>query len=70
MTIKLTPEEVTEMGKQLGDVLLANLTVDDLLARFETKEVLSHLKPKEVLSHYNPVDKMANLEHEVIEDLH
>jgi hypothetical protein len=75
MTIEFTPEEVTEFGKrfgkQLGDIWLADLTVDDLLARFETKEVLSHFKPvdrlaglepKEVLSHFKPIDRLAGLE--------
>jgi len=61
MTIEFTPEEVTEFGKQLGDIWLADLTVDDMLARFERKEVLSHFKPKpeEVLPYFKP---------EIIED--
>ncbi|EDN64982.1 hypothetical protein BGP_6562 [Beggiatoa sp. PS] len=32
MNIQLTPEDVTELGKQMGDLWLANLTVDDRLA--------------------------------------
>jgi len=77
MTIEFTPEEVTEFGKQLGDIWLADLTVDDMLARFETKEVLSHFKPedrlaglepKEVLSHFKPADRLAGLEPKEIED--
>ncbi|OAD19741.1 hypothetical protein THIOM_004608 [Candidatus Thiomargarita nelsonii] len=59
MSIEFTPEEVTEFGKQLGDVWLADLTVDEVLARFE---------PKEVLSHFKPVDRLAGLKPEVIED--
>ncbi len=59
MTIEFTPEEVTEFGKRLGDIWLADLTVDDLLARFETKEVLSHFKP---------IDRLAGLEPEIIEN--
>jgi len=59
MSIKFTPEEVTEFGKQLGDVWLADLTVDEVLARFGAEEVLSHFKPEEVLPHFKP---------EVIED--
>ncbi|MEK8018686.1 MAG: hypothetical protein VSS75_017580 [Candidatus Parabeggiatoa sp.] len=54
MSIEMTPEEVTELGKQLGEIWLANLTVDELLARFGREEVLSHFKPKpeEVLPHF------------------
>jgi hypothetical protein len=59
MTIEFTPEQVTEFGKRMGDIWLADLTVDDMLARFETKEVLSHFKP---------VDRLAGLEPEVIEN--
>jgi hypothetical protein len=71
MIMEFTPEEVTEMGKQLEEVLLADLTVDDILARFGQNEVLSHIKPidrlaglepKEVLPHFKPVDRLAGLE--------
>ena len=62
MTIEFTPEEVTEFGKQLGDVWLADLTVDDMLARFETKEVLSHFKPVDRLAGLETVDRLDGLE--------
>ena len=77
MPMEYTPEEVTELGKQLGDMLLMNLTVDDVFARFDPEELLSHFKPvdrlaglepKEVLPHFKPVDRLAGLEPEVIED--
>ncbi|HDN26123.1 MAG TPA: hypothetical protein ENG03_03325 [Thioploca sp.] len=77
MTIEFTPEEVTEFGKQLGEVWLADLTVDDMLARFGREEVLSHvkpvdrlagLKPEEVLPYFKPVDRLAGLEPEIIEE--
>ena len=70
MKIEVTPEDVTELGKQFGDIWLANLTIDEVLARFEPKEVLSHFKPverlagletKEVLSHFKPVERLAGL---------
>ena len=71
MKIEVTPEDVTELGKQFGNIWLANLTMDDVLARFESREVLSHFKPvdrlaglepKEVLSHFRPVERLAGLE--------
>jgi hypothetical protein len=57
--MKFTPEEVTEFGKQLGDIWLADLTVDDMLNRFGREEVLSHFKPD---------DRLAGLKPEIIED--
>jgi hypothetical protein len=51
MSMEMTPEEVTELGKQLGEIWLANLTVDELLDRFGREEVLSHFKP-EVIEEY------------------
>jgi hypothetical protein len=71
MNIQLTPEDVSELGKQMGDIWFANLTVDELLDRLGREEVLSHIKladrlaglePKEVLSHFKPVDRLAGLE--------
>ncbi len=62
MSIEMTPEYVTELGKQLGEIWLAGLTVDDVFARFGQDELLSHLKPEEVLSHFKPVDRLAGLE--------
>jgi len=57
MSMKLTPEEVTEFGKQLGDIWLADFAVDEVLARFGREEVLSQ-----------PVDRLAGLKPEIIED--
>ncbi|TGO02440.1 hypothetical protein PN36_25045, partial [Candidatus Thiomargarita nelsonii] len=68
MNMKFTPEEVTEFGKQLGDVWLADLTVDDMLARFGREEVLSHFKPVDMLPYLKPVDRLAGLEPEIIEE--
>ena len=62
MSIEMTPEYVTELGKQLGEIWLAGLTVDDVFARFGQDELLSHLKPEEVISHFKPVDRLAGLE--------
>jgi len=61
MSIEITPEAVTELGKEFGSLWLANLTVDDILDRFEPKELVSHLKPEEVLPHFKPVDRLAGL---------
>lgn len=68
MSIELTPEYVTELGKQVTDIWLSGLTVDDMLARFGADEVLSHFKPEEVFSHFKPVERLAGLEPEVIEE--
>jgi len=59
MKCHFTPEEVIEIGKQLGEAWLASLTLDEMLACFEGKEVLSHFKP---------VDRLAGLEPEVLEE--
>jgi|GEM_PF-1207823 len=70
MSIEMTPEYVTELGKQLGEIWLAGLTVDDVFARFGQDELLSHIKPvarlaglepKEVLPYFKPVDRLAEL---------
>jgi len=77
MSIEITPEDVSELGKQMGDIWLAGLTVDDVLSRFGQDELLSHIKPvdrmaglepKEVLPYFKPVDRLAGLEPEVIEE--
>ena len=68
MNFELTPEDVSELGKQMGEIWLANLTVDERLAGLEPKEVLSHFKPKDMLPHFKPADRLAGLEPEVIED--
>jgi hypothetical protein len=68
MSMKFTPEEVTEIGKQLGNAWLASLTVDDMLDRFGREEVLSHFKPDDRLAGLKPVDRLAGLEPEIIED--
>ncbi len=59
MSIEITPEAVTELGKEFGSLWLSNLTVDEVLTRFEAKEFLPHVKP---------VDRLAGLEPEFIED--
>jgi hypothetical protein len=62
MNIQLTPEDVSELGKQMGDIWFANLTVDEMLDRLGREEVLSHFKPEEVLPHFKPADRLAGLE--------
>ncbi len=69
--MNFTPEEVTEMGKQLEEAWLASLTVDDMLDHLGREKVLAYLikfEPEVVLSHFKPVDRLAGLEPEVIED--
>ncbi len=50
MSIEITPEVVTELGKEFGSLWLANLTVDDILDRFEPKELAYHIKPVDRLA--------------------
>jgi len=61
MSMKLTPEEVTELGKQWEDFWLADLTVDDILARFGREKVISHFKPKDMLPYLKPEDMLPHL---------
>jgi hypothetical protein len=56
--MNFTPK-ITELGKELEEMLLDNLTMDEVFAHFGRENVLSHLKP---------VDRLAGLEPEVIED--
>jgi len=68
MTIEFTPEEVTEFGKQLGNVWLADLTVDDMLSRFGREEVLSHFKPVDRLAGLKPEEMLSYFKPEIIEE--
>jgi len=66
MSIEMTPEYVTELGKQLGEIWLAGLTVDDVFARFGQDELLSHFKPEEVLPHFKPEEMLPYLKPEEV----
>ncbi len=77
MTMKLTPEQVIDLGKEVGNIWLARLTLRERLAGLKPEEVLPHfkpvdrlagLKPEEVLPHFKPVDRLAGLEPEIIEE--
>jgi hypothetical protein len=52
MQTELTPEQVTKMGKQWGEmwgeIFLSRLTIEERLAGVEPKEVLSHFAPEEL----------------------
>jgi hypothetical protein len=68
MSIDITPEDVTELGKQLGEFWLAGLTVDDLLARFGPEEVLPHFKPADRLAGLEPKEVLSHFKPEELED--
>jgi hypothetical protein len=68
MSIDITPEDVTELGKQLGEFWLAGLTVDDLLARFGPEEVLPHFKPADRLAGLTLPERLADFKPEELED--
>jgi hypothetical protein len=60
MTIKLTSEQVTEMGKMWGDSFFARLTLDDVFTRF---------KREEILAQFNPKERLAGLKSQELEEL-
>jgi hypothetical protein len=77
MNMNLTPEQVIDFGKKLGDVWLAGLTPQERiagltpserLAGLAPSEVLSNFKPSEVLSNFKPSDRLSGLNQAEIED--
>jgi hypothetical protein len=68
MSIEITPEIVTEMGKELGSIWLANLTVDEVLERFDAKELASHLKPIDRVAGLSVSERFVGIEPAEIED--
>ncbi len=68
MSIEITPEVVTELGKEFGSLWLANLTVDDILERFEAKEFLPHVKPVDRLAGLSVSERFVGVEPEEIEE--
>ena len=61
MSIEITPEVVTELGKEFGSLWLAKLTVDEVLTRFEAKEFLPHVKPVDRLAGLSLSDRLAGI---------
>jgi hypothetical protein len=55
MDIELTTEQVLEVGKLWGNVLLDKLPLP---------QVLSHYKPQEIFSYYKPEERLAGLKAE------
>jgi hypothetical protein len=77
MNMNLTPEQVIDFGKKLGDVWLAGLTPQERVAGLKPSERLSGLKPSErlsglkpseVLSHFKPSERLSGLNPAEIED--
>jgi len=62
MELNLTPEEITEWGKEWGDALLAGLPLDDMLSRYGKKEWLSRFTMDELLSQFSAKEIESYLE--------
>jgi len=54
MSIELTPEEVTKIGKMWGKSYLSMLNVEERLAGLKPQDVLTAFKPQELLTALNP----------------
>jgi hypothetical protein len=54
MSLELTPEQISEMGKMWGNVYLSGLGVEERLAGLSLKEVLPHFKLTDVVKHFSP----------------
>jgi len=56
MEMTFTPEEVTEFGRDLGDVWLARLKPAERLAGLTPQERVAGLKPSERLAGLKPAE--------------
>jgi hypothetical protein len=77
MSLELTPEQISEMGKMWGNVYLSGLGVEERLAGLSLKEVLPHFKltdvvkqfsPAKVVEQFSPAERLAGLPPDVIEE--
>ncbi len=60
--LNLTPEEITELGKEWGEAMLAGLPFDDMLSRYGKKEWLSRFTMDELLSQFSAEEIKSYLE--------
>ncbi len=67
MTVTLTPEEVTEMGKMWGEHFLSGLSVEERLAGLKSEDILRNFKPEDILRNFKPEDILRNFKPEDIE---
>ena len=67
MKIELTPEKVTEMGKEWKELVLAGLTPEDVLSRFSAEDVLSRFSAEDVLSRFSAEEMLSGLSIKEIE---
>ncbi|HEW98635.1 MAG: hypothetical protein DRR16_09100 [Candidatus Parabeggiatoa sp. nov. 3] len=68
MKMTFTPEEVTEFGRDLGDVWLARLNPSERLAGLTPQERVAGLKPSERVAGLKPSEMLASLKPAEIED--
>ncbi len=66
MEREFTPKLVTEMGKELREMLLNGLRPEDFLPRFKPEEILAGLKPEEILANFKPEEILAGFKPEEI----
>jgi hypothetical protein len=59
--LKLTPEQVTEMGKFWWPIYQSKLSVEERLAGLSTEDRLIGLKPEDVLSRFKPEERLRGL---------
>ncbi len=60
MKMNFTPEEVTEFGRDLGDVWLASLTPQERLTGLKPSEMLACLKPAEIEDYLKQLKKQGS----------
>jgi hypothetical protein len=59
--VVISPELVKQLGKEMEQMVLANLTTEKRLAGLAPQEVLSQYTPDVVLSHYAPEQRLSGL---------
>jgi hypothetical protein len=69
MKMTFTPEEVTEFGRDLGDVWLARLKPTERLAGLTPQERLAGLTPQERIAGLKPAERLAGLKPAEIEEI-
>ena len=61
MSIEMTVEQITEMGKFWGNTFFSGLTPKERVAGLKPAEVLAEFKPAEVLAEFKPAERVAGL---------
>jgi hypothetical protein len=67
MALDLSPQQIKEMGKMWGDVILPTLPIEKRLAGINSTEVMNYFKPEERLVGMKPEERFAGMSIEEIE---